>query len=195
MIAEHATPERLGAFSDGVIAILITIMALDLHPPHDASPKSLLALWPTFAGYALSYLFVGVVWVNHHHLLRLAGHTEPALIWSNFAFLFTVSLIPFFTAYMAENRMAPFTTACYAAVFLLVTIAFIFFQRSVARPLASDHKLRTMLHAANLRNRIALIAYTLAIPASYLSPILSLAMIFAVSLAYAVPPAIKRIER
>jgi uncharacterized membrane protein len=192
MIAEHATPERLGAFSDGVIAIIITIMVLDLHVPHDASPASLLALWPTFAAYSLSYLFVGVVWVNHHHLLRYTERAEPALIWANFGLLFSVSLIPFFTAYMAENRMAPFTTACYAGVFLLITIAFIFFQRSATRHLASDHKLKTMLRVANRRNLIALVTYSLAIPVSYFHSVLALALILGISLCYVIPEATRR---
>jgi uncharacterized membrane protein len=87
--------ERLGAFSDGVIAIIITIMVLDLKPPHESSLQALLGLWPTFSAYALSYLFVGVVWVNHHHLLRYVENASPSIIWSSMVFLFFVSLIPF----------------------------------------------------------------------------------------------------
>src|SRR5271163_373679 len=130
MVKRKVGPERLGAFSDGVIAVIITIMVLELKAPHEASMAALLALWPTFLSYALSYLFVGIVWVNHHHVLRYTENADSFVIWTNLAFLFFVSLIPFFTAYLADNRMNSFTTAVYAAEFLAITIAFMFFERA-----------------------------------------------------------------
>jgi uncharacterized membrane protein len=120
---------------------------------------------------------------------------SPPLIWANLALLFSVSFLPFFTAYMAENRMAPFTTACYAAVFLFVTITFTFFQREATRSLEAGHKLHAMLKAANRRNLAAFITYTLAIPASYIHPALSLGLILAISLSYVLPEATRRIGR
>jgi uncharacterized membrane protein len=111
MAGHKPTSERLAAFSDGVLAIIITIMVLDLKAPHNTSLESLLQLWPTFLSYALSYLFVGVFWLNHHHLIHHAEHAEPMVLWANLLALFPVSLIPFSTAYLAENRMAPFATA------------------------------------------------------------------------------------
>jgi hypothetical protein len=101
--------------------------------PHDGSPRAFIALWPAFASYAISYLFVGVVWINHHHLLRYTESAEPSVIWSNLLFLFFVCLIPFFTSYMAENHMNSFATALYAVIFLLITIAFNLFQLAVTR--------------------------------------------------------------
>jgi uncharacterized membrane protein len=191
MAIREASPERLAAFSDGVIAVIITIMVLELKAPGNASPAALFALWPAFAGYALSYLFVGVVWINHHHLLRYAESADSAVIWSNLLFLFLVSLIPFFTSYMAENQMNSFTTALYAVVFLLITIAFNLFQGAVTRQSGGEAGLQAMVRAARRRNWIALLCYTLAIPAAYLHPSISLALILGVSLLYFVPDAVK----
>jgi uncharacterized membrane protein len=181
------TPERLGAFSDGVLAIIITIMVLDLKVPHEASPAALEELWPTFLSYALSYLFVGTFWVNHHHLLHHTERAEPGVIWANLLALFFVSLIPFFTAYMAESRMAPFTTAVYAGIFLLITIAFMILQNVIARQFGPNSELRAMDRAGRRRNWIALAAYAAAIPAGYLHPATPLAIIFGVAVLYFVP--------
>jgi len=190
MSGENPTPERLGAFSDGVLAIIITIMVLELKVPRDSNPEALLSLWPTFLSYGLSYLFVGTVWVNHHHLLRYTERAEPKVIWANLVLLFFVSLIPFFTAYMAETRMDPFTTALYAGIFLLITIAFMFFQKVIASQFQGDTRLMLMDRAARRRNWIALLSYTAAIPAAWIQPALSLAIIVAVSGLYFVPEAL-----
>ena len=190
-----AGPERLGAFSDGVIAIIITIMVLDLHAPHDSNLAALFTLWPTFAAYALSYLFVGVVWVNHHHLLRYVEEATASVIWTSMTFLFFVSLIPFCTSYMAGHRMDSFTTALYAFVFMLITIAFMFFQGAIARQAEMTSAEKALVKTATRRNWIALLLYAVAIPAAYLHPAISLALIFGVSLLYFVPEALKRTGR
>jgi uncharacterized membrane protein len=188
-------PERLGAFSDGVIAIIITIMVLDLKAPHDASLTALFALWPTFAAYALSYLFVAVVWVNHHHLLRYVENATAPVIWSNIAFLFFVSLIPFCTAYMAENRMNSFTTALYAVNFLLITVAFMFFQWTITRQIDMTDRESAAVRMATRRNWVALLLYAVAIPAAYLHPAISLALILGVAMLYSVPEALKQMAK
>jgi uncharacterized membrane protein len=121
------TPERLGAFSDGVFAVIITIMVLELKPPREPSFAALLPLWPTGLSYAVSYLFIAIVWVNHHHLLRFADHATPGLIWWNFAHLFVVSLVPFSTAWIAVTRFAAVPVAMYAAIFVLVNSAYVAF--------------------------------------------------------------------
>jgi len=193
MAIRKAGPERLGAFSDGVIAVIITIMVLDLKAPHDGSPAALFVLWPGFASYALSYLFVGVVWINHHHLLRYAENADNLVIWSNLFFLFFVSLIPFFTSYMAENHMNSFTTALYAVVFLLITVAFNLLQSAITRQSKEHAELQATVQAARRRNWIALVVYALAIPAAYVNPVISLALILGVSLLYFVPDAVKRL--
>jgi uncharacterized membrane protein len=97
---DKATPERLSAFSDGVFAVLITVLVLELRPPGQPTFRALLALWPTWLSYAVSYLFIAIVWANHHHLMRYATEATPRLVWFNFAHLFSVSLLPLSTAGM-----------------------------------------------------------------------------------------------
>jgi uncharacterized membrane protein len=112
-------PDRLSAFSDGVFAVAITIMVLELKPPQSPRLGALLSLWPTAVSYVVSYLFIAIVWVNHHHLLRYADRATPQLIWGNFAHLFSVSLIPFSTAWIANTELAAIPVALYAGVFVL----------------------------------------------------------------------------
>jgi uncharacterized membrane protein len=119
------TPERLSLFSDAVFAVLITVLVLELRPPELPTFKALLALWPTWLSYAVSYLFIAIVWANHHHLLRYAAECTPRLIWFNFAHLFSVSLLPLATAWMAVSKLAPQPVAFYAAVFFLVNATYI----------------------------------------------------------------------
>lgn len=195
MRSRKVGPERLGAFSDGVIAIIITIMVLDLKAPHESNLGALFALWPTFAAYALSYLFVAVVWVNHHHLLRYAENASASVIWSNMAFLFFVSLIPFCTSYMAEQRMDSFTTALYASVFLLITVTFMLFQWSITRQIEMTAGESAAVRVATWRNWVAVLLYAIAIPAAYLHSAISLGLIMVVALLYFVPEAVKRVAR
>jgi uncharacterized membrane protein len=112
-------------FSDGVFAVLITILVLDLKPPHADTFRALLPLWPTGLSYAVSYLFIAIVWVNHHHLFNYAEIATQRLVWFNFAHLFSVSLIPFATAWIAESRLAAAPVALYAAVFVLVNVTYL----------------------------------------------------------------------
>jgi uncharacterized membrane protein len=119
------TPERLSAFSDGVFAVLITVLVLELRPPELPTFNALLALWPTWLSYAVSYLFIAIVWANHHHLLRYATEATPRLMWFNFAHLFSVSLLPLSTAWMAVSELAAQPVAFYAAVFFLVNATYI----------------------------------------------------------------------
>ncbi|MBN9004236.1 MAG: DUF1211 domain-containing protein [Rhizobiales bacterium] len=124
-VFHKATPERLGAFSDGVFAVLITVLVLELRPPETPSFKALLALWPTGLSYAVSYVFIAIVWINHHYLLRYADEATPRLLWINFAHLFSMSLLPLSTAWMAVSRLAAQPVAFYAAVFFLVNATYI----------------------------------------------------------------------
>jgi uncharacterized membrane protein len=121
----RGTPERLSMFSDGVFAVLITVLVLELRPPELPTFKALLLLWPTWLSYAVSYLFIAIVWINHHHLLRYATEATPRLMWFNFAHLFSVSLLPLCTAWMAVSELAPQPVAFYAAVFFLVNATYI----------------------------------------------------------------------
>ena len=124
-LLRKATPERLGAFSDGVFAVLITVLVLDLRPPDSPTFKALLLLWPTWLSYAVSYLFIAIVWTNHHYLMRYAREATHRLLWFNFAHLFSMSLLPLSTAWMAVSELAPQPVAFYAAVFFLVNATYI----------------------------------------------------------------------
>jgi uncharacterized membrane protein len=124
-LVRKATPERLSAFSDGVFAVLITVLVLDLRPPEFPSYKALLLLWPTWLSYGVSYLFIAIVWTNHHYLMRYATEATPALLWFNFAHLFSMSLLPLSAAWMAVSRLAPQPVSFYAAVFFLVNATYI----------------------------------------------------------------------
>jgi uncharacterized membrane protein len=124
-VLRAATPERLSAFSDGVFAVLITVLVLDLRPPELPTFKAFLWLWPTWLSCALSYLFIAIVWSNHHHLVRYATKATPRLMWFNFAHLFSVSLLPLSTAWMAVSELAPQPVSFYAAVFFLVNATYI----------------------------------------------------------------------
>ena len=124
-VFHKATPERLGAFSDGVFAVLITVLVLELRPPETPTFEALLSLWPTGLSYAVSYVFIAIVWINHHYLLRYADEATPRLLWINFAHLFSISLLPLSTAWMAVSRLAAQPVAFYAAVFFLVNATYI----------------------------------------------------------------------
>jgi uncharacterized membrane protein len=112
-------------FSDGVFAVLITVLVLELRPPERPTFEALLTLWPTWLSYAVSYLFIAIVWANHHYLMRYASEASPALLWFNFAHLFSISLLPLATAWMAVSELAPQPVAFYAAVFFLVNATYI----------------------------------------------------------------------
>jgi len=132
-VFRKATPERVSAFSDGVFAVLITVLVLELRPPPFATYSALLSLWPTWISYAVSYLFIAIVWINHHYLMRYAVEATPRLLWFNFAHLFSMSLLPFSTAWMAVSRLAPQPVSFYAAVFFLVNATYIGLIRELAK--------------------------------------------------------------
>jgi uncharacterized membrane protein len=115
----------MNAFSDGVFAVIITILVLELHPPREASFEALLELWPTAISYTISYAFIAIVWVNHHHLLQFPDAATQRLIWGNFAHLFAVSLIPFATAWIATTRLGAAAVAFYAGDFFLVNLTYL----------------------------------------------------------------------
>lgn len=139
MAVRRASPDRLGAFSDGVFAVLITILVLELKPPKTFTFSALLPEWPTGVSYVVSYLFIAIVWVNHHHLFGYAQQATPRLVWSNFAHLFSVSLIPFTTEWIADSRLAAAPVGLYASVFVLVNITYLALcQEVVDRPAHDD---------------------------------------------------------
>ncbi|MCA2262011.1 DUF1211 domain-containing protein [Mycobacterium marseillense] len=136
------------AFSDGVFAVIITILVLELRPPSAHGFSALLPLWPTGLSYVVSYLFIAIVWVNHHHLFNYAQAATSRLVWSNFAHLFSVSLIPFTTEWIADSRLAAAPVALYAAVFVLVNVTYLALcWEAVDRPAQEDvsSRMRKML--------------------------------------------------
>ena len=132
------SPGRLSAFSDGVFAVLITVLVLELRPPDIPTFKALLSLWPTWLSYAVSYLFIAIVWANHHHLMHFASEATPRLMWFNFAHLFSVSLLPLSTAWMAISKLAPQPVAFYAAVFFFVNVTYICLIRELIETASID---------------------------------------------------------
>jgi uncharacterized membrane protein len=184
---EPLTPGRLEAFSDGVIAIILTIMVLELKAPESADPGTLLHEWPIFVSYVISYFYVAVYWINHHHLFHRVKRVDLPILWANVALLFFMSLIPFFTEWMESTRLSPFPTAVYAATMMVAGAAFSVLDRVIARQGISEEELVRLRRAAQRKNLIAIAIYAVAIPVAFYRSVLSLALIFLVALLYAVP--------
>jgi uncharacterized membrane protein len=147
-IFRKATPERLSAFSDGVFAVLITVLVLELRPPEHPTYRALFELWPTWLSYAVSYLFIAIVWINHHYLMRYAAIATPRLLWFNFAHLFAMSLLPFSTAWMAVSGLSPEPVSFYALVFFLVNATYVCLISELIGSAPDDvfpHKMRRIM--------------------------------------------------
>jgi uncharacterized membrane protein len=185
----RATPERLGAFSDGVFAVIITIMVLDLRPPPQPTLAALLSLWPAALSYAVSYLFIAIVWVNHHHLLRFAEHATPRLVWVNFAHLFMVSLVPFSTAWVADTRLAAVPVFVYAAVFVLVNLAYRPFERESLAQAEVEEISARMRRITRARSLLTLGMFVIAMLLSLKFPLLGFGLVCCVLLVYLRPEA------
>ncbi|MGY3617805.1 TMEM175 family protein [Bradyrhizobium sp. USDA 10063] len=139
MTAREAKPDRLSLFSDAVFAVIITILVLELKPPQDRSFQALISLWPSAVSYAVSYLFIAIVWINHHHLFHYADIATGRLIWANFAHLFSVSLMPFSTAWIAQTQLAAVPVSFYAGVFVLVNATYLLLcMEAIDRPRSKD---------------------------------------------------------
>jgi len=184
-----ATTERLSFFSDGVFAVIITILALDLRPPHDHTWSDLLHLWPTAVSYAASYLFVAIVWVNHHHLMRFTEDATTKLIWANFAHLFSVSLVPSSTSWMAESRMESVPVSVYAGVFILVNLTYIALcSEAIFKPASAEisPRARKMMR---IRSVITLGIFSAAAVIANWHPLVGFGLIFACLIVYTRPDA------
>jgi uncharacterized membrane protein len=184
------SPARVEAFSDGVIAIIITIMVLELHVPQDHTLKGLLELWPTISSYALSYLMVAIYWVNHHHLFSLVKRVDIAILWSNIVLLFVLSLVPFATAFVGQSNMSSFSVLVYAGLLFASGLAFMGLKSAIAkRHFRGDPQLEELDRAATRKNAIALAMYAMAALSAYWHVALSLALIALVAVMYLVPNA------
>jgi uncharacterized membrane protein len=185
--------ERFNTFSDAVFAVLITILVLDLKPPPSPAFSALVSRWPSWLSYVVSYWFVAIVWVNHHHSSRCAEIATPGMIWINFAHLFATSLLPFSTAWIADSRLAPFPVALYAAVFVLVNATDIALRYAVVRQLrGTDHQMRMALRI-KVRAFFTLGIFLLAMILSLKWPLIGMGLICFCLLLYVLPdvPGIK----
>lgn len=187
MRTQKMSDSRIAAFSDAVIAVVITIMVLDLKAPQSPSLAALLPLWPTMLSYAVSYLFIAIVWINHHHLFQFAHRVTPRLVWVNFVHLFAVSLVPFTTAWVARTELAPWPTAVYAMVFVGVNAAYRVFEAEVmkqAQPTQICQRMRALMRR---RSMITLLIFGASSLASLLAPAAGFAMVCAALCLYLKP--------
>lgn len=183
---------RLEAFSDGVLAIIITIMVLELKVPHGEELNALRPLVPAFLSYVLSFVYLGIYWNNHHHLLQAAGHVNGKVLWANLHLLFWLSLLPFVTGWMGENHFAPLPSAMYGGVLLMAAIGY----WVLARFLVAVEGEKSLLHEAvgkDFKGAISVLVYAVAIPLAFVHPWISQLIFVAVALAWLVPD--RRIER
>jgi uncharacterized membrane protein len=182
---------RLEAFSDGVIAILITIMVLELKIPHGADLEAIRPLAPVFVTYVLSFVYLGIYWNNHHHMLQATRKINGKILWANLHLLFWLSLIPFSTGWMGENHFAPLPTAVYGINLLACAIAYTILQTLII----AEHEANSNLEAAvgnDLKGKISLLCYVLAISLAFVNQWISAAFYVFVALMWLVPD--KRIE-
>ncbi len=178
--------ERLEAFSDGVIAVIITIMVLDLRPPHGTDLRSLHELIPTFAAYVLSFVFVGIYWNNHHHMLRAAGRIDGRAMWANLHLLFWLSLVPFVTSWMGANPGASVPTAAYGFDLLMDALAYTLLQQALIGVNGSQAPFAKAV-AADFKGKASLVVYLLAIGLAFVNPAISDACFVIVAIAWLVP--------
>ena len=181
---------RLEAFSDGVIAIIITIMVLEMKVPHTPSLQALAPVLPVFLSYVLSFVYVGIYWNNHHHMLHVAPHVNGGALWANLHLLFWLSLFPFATAWMGENRFAALPTLLYGVVLLMAAIAYWILQRQLIA--AGATQLRRAV-GRDWKGKLSPLLYLAGIAAASWSPALAQAIYVAVALMWLVPD--RRIER
>jgi Predicted integral membrane protein len=184
---------RLEAFSDGVIAIIITIMVLELKVPHgDSSLSALSPLLPVFLSYTLSFVNIGIYWNNHHHMLHVTRHISGSVLWANLHLLFWLSLVPFVTGWMGENEFAPIPTATYGAVLLMAAIAYWILLQTILQAEGPDSLLRTAV-GSDWKGKLSPILYLVAIPAAFVHEAIAGALYVAVALIWLIPD--RRIER
>jgi uncharacterized membrane protein len=182
---------RLEAFSDGVIAILITIMVLELKIPHEPTFAALAPLTPVFLSYVLSYVFIGIYWSNHHHMLHAVARVNGTILWANLHLLFWLSLVPFATAWMGENHFAALPAAAYGAVLLGSAIAYTILQTVIIKLHGGDSKLAVAV-GKDFKGKISILLYSAAIPLAFVHEMIAEGLYVVVALTWLVPD--RRIE-
>ena len=195
-MSEHVmTTSRMEAFSDGVIAILITIMVLEFHAPEEITWQALRPMLPVFLAYVLSFVFLGIYWANHHHMLQLAERVNGAILWANLHLLFWLSLIPFATAWMGEHHEASAPAALYGVVLLFAGAAYTILARTLIREQGRDSRLAAAI-GSDKKGLLSIATYAVAIAAAFYSPRLSQLLYAATALIWLVPdPRIEKVIR
>jgi uncharacterized membrane protein len=183
---------RLEAFSDGVIAILITIMVLELRPPHGADFQALRELLPSFLSYLLSFVYLGIYWNNHHHMLYATDRVNGAVLWANLHLLFWLSLVPFGTAWVGQNHRASLPTALYGVLFTCAALAYTILQTTIIRQQGPDSKLAAAV-GSDRKGKLSLVAYLAAIPLAFVDPAISDVIYAIIAAIWLIPD--PRIER
>jgi uncharacterized membrane protein len=186
------TRGRLEAFSDGVIAILITIMVLELRVPHGTTWQALGPVVPEFLTYLLSFVFLGIYWSNHHHMFHTVEQVDGKILWANLHLLFWLSLVPFVTGWMGENHFAPVPTAAYGVVLLFDAIAYTILQAAIIARQGPHSKLAAAVKG-DMKGKISVLLYAAAIPLAFVAHWISEAIYVAVALIWLVPD--RRIEK
>jgi uncharacterized membrane protein len=184
--------QRLEAFSDGVLAIIITIMVLEIRVPHGVTLAALEPLAPVMVSYVLSFVNLGIYWNNHHHMLHVTERIGGGILWANLHLLFWLSLFPFATAWMGENRFAPVPTAMYGVVMVMAAFAYWVLQNAILKVEGRDSVLAEAV-GRDMKGKLSPVLYLVAIPAAFVSPWISGALYVAVALMWLVPD--RRIER
>jgi TMEM175 potassium channel family protein len=183
---------RLEAFSDGVLAIIITIMVLELKVPHGVDFEDLTPVLPVFLSYVLSFLYVGIYWNNHHHMFHTTKTVSAGILWANLHLLFWLSLFPFSTAWMGENHLAPAPTAAYGVVLLMAAIAYFVLQHAIIVS-QGHHSLLASAIGRDWKGKLSPVFYLAAIPLAFVSPWIASGLYTFVALLWLVPD--RRIER
>jgi uncharacterized membrane protein len=186
------TKGRLEAFSDGVVAILITIMVLELKVPHGESLAALRPMVPVFLAYVLSYVFLGIYWNNHHHLLHAAGRIDGRVLWANLHLLFWLSLVPVVTGWLGDHPRASLPAAVYGGVMLLAGVAYFILEKALIAAQGPDSRLRAAV-GREVKGLVSVACYALAIPLAYVHPWISITLYVLVAAAWLIPD--RRIER
>jgi len=184
--------ERLAAFSDGVVAIIITIMVLELHVPHGASFADLRPILPTFLSYVLSFIYVGIYWNNHHHMMLLARTVTGPILWANMHLLFWLSTVPFATAWMGANHLSQAPVALYGGVLIMNAVAYTILMTMLIRHEGPDSALARAM-GRDLKGKASLVLYAAAIAMAFVQPIVSLGLYVTVAAIWFIPD--RRVER
>ncbi len=184
--------DRLLAFSDGVLAIIITIMVLELKVPHSAEWAALAKLLPVFLSYVLSFVYIAIYWNNHHHLMHTVTGVNAGILWANTHLLFWLSLIPFATGWMGENHFAKLPTALYGVALLMAAIAYYILQTVIVRSQGASSPLAAAI-GKDAKGKVSPLLYIAAIPLAFVNPLISCALYVLVAVMWLVPD--RRIER